>query len=259
MSIEKYGFVYIWRDRKHNRNYIGCHWGREDDGYICSSRWMRNSFRRRPRDFKRRILARVYSNRADLFLEEYRWLEMIKTEELGKRYYNLSINHPNHWSTDPLSVKIVSDKISKFWTDSKRLEYSLRMKHNNPMNNRETVEKIASKNRGRLSWNKGIARTEEQKLHQSLLMRGRIGPTKGRPSPSKGIKRTPEIIAKHSKEYIIIDPQGEEFVIKNLTEFCKTNNLGYSNMLGAVNSSKPHKGFMCRKYYGNQIDTSIKS
>lgn len=32
MHEEKYGFVYIWRDRKYNRYYIGCHWGREDDG-----------------------------------------------------------------------------------------------------------------------------------------------------------------------------------------------------------------------------------
>ena len=35
----KYGFVYIWYDRKHHRYYIGCHWGTIDDGYICSSNW----------------------------------------------------------------------------------------------------------------------------------------------------------------------------------------------------------------------------
>ena len=35
--MEKYGFVYIWFDRKHKRYYIGCHWGHEDDGYVCSS------------------------------------------------------------------------------------------------------------------------------------------------------------------------------------------------------------------------------
>jgi len=85
---EKYGFVYIWRDRKNNRFYIGCHWGTEDDGYICSSTWMRNSYKRRPQDFKRRIISRTYTSKTDMFLKEYEWLCLIKREELGKKYYN---------------------------------------------------------------------------------------------------------------------------------------------------------------------------
>lgn len=50
------GFVYIWRDRKHKRYYIGSHWGTPDDGYICSSPWMRQAYKHRPLDFKRRVL-----------------------------------------------------------------------------------------------------------------------------------------------------------------------------------------------------------
>lgn len=98
---EKYGFVYLWFDRIKGKFYIGCHWGTEDDGYICSSTWMRNAYRKRPQDFKRRILARVYTNRKDLFEEEFRFLNMIRDEELKVRYYNLSRIHPHHWSTDP--------------------------------------------------------------------------------------------------------------------------------------------------------------
>ena len=64
--MEKYGFIYIWRDRKHKRYYIGSHWGTEDDGYICSSPWMSQAYKHRPNDFKRRILQRVCSNRKDL-------------------------------------------------------------------------------------------------------------------------------------------------------------------------------------------------
>lgn len=90
ITEEKYGFVYIWRDRKHKRYYIGCHWGTEHDGYICSSRWMRKAFRRRPDDFKRRIIARIYSSRKELIEEEFRWLSLISMDELGKRYYNHS-------------------------------------------------------------------------------------------------------------------------------------------------------------------------
>ena len=57
--MEKYGFIYVWYDKKHKRYYVGSHWGHEDDGYICSSSWMRKAYRRRPSDFRRRIIARV--------------------------------------------------------------------------------------------------------------------------------------------------------------------------------------------------------
>lgn len=91
MPQEKYGFIYIWRDRKHNRYYVGRHWGTEDDGYLCSSRSMRDANRYRPQDFKRRIIAKVFTNKQDLVLEEQRWLDMIKSSELGTRYYNKTL------------------------------------------------------------------------------------------------------------------------------------------------------------------------
>lgn len=126
MSIyqEKYGFVYIWYDRKRNMYYVGSHWGTENDGYICSSNWMYNTYRRRPQDFKRKILKRIYTNRKDLLDEEQKWLSMIKEEEVATRnttdnphknvrYYNLnrSINAP-WWSTED-GVLTVGEKISK--------------------------------------------------------------------------------------------------------------------------------------------------
>ena len=98
--MEKYGFVYIWFDRKHKRFYIGCRWGNENDGYICSSSWMKRGFKLRPNDFKRRILKRVYTNKKDLLKEEYKWLSKIKKDDLGKRYYNLHNHHFGHWTTD---------------------------------------------------------------------------------------------------------------------------------------------------------------
>ena len=87
---EKYGFVYIWFDHENRRFYVGSHWGSEDDGYVCSSTWMRNSYNRHRENFKRRVISRVYTNRFDLVVEEQRWLAMIKKEEVGTRYYNKS-------------------------------------------------------------------------------------------------------------------------------------------------------------------------
>ena len=81
------GFIYIWFDRKHPRFYIGSHFGAIDDGYICSSSWMKAALKRRPHDFRRKIIQFV--DRDKLLEAEQKWLDLIKEEELGKRYYNL--------------------------------------------------------------------------------------------------------------------------------------------------------------------------
>lgn len=84
-----FGFVYIWRDRKHGRFYIGSHMGSANDGYICSSTWMRNAHDRRPQDFKRRIIYwHKEERRSTLLLEERRWLNMVSDGEIKTRYYN---------------------------------------------------------------------------------------------------------------------------------------------------------------------------
>lgn len=117
---EKYGFVYLWYDKKHKRYYVGCHWGFENDNYICSSTWMRNSYKRRPEDFKRRIIKRIYTSRKDLFDEEQKYLNYIKPNEVKKRYYNLKLSN-GHWSIEENSLT-VAEKISKSKTGIKRSE-----------------------------------------------------------------------------------------------------------------------------------------
>ena len=72
------GFVYIWFDKKHKRFYVGSHWGIPIDKYVCSSNWMIAAYRRRPEDFKRRILETVTTTRIDLYEREYAWLSLIK-------------------------------------------------------------------------------------------------------------------------------------------------------------------------------------
>jgi len=110
--MKKYGFVYIWFDKKHSRFYIGSHWGTEDDGYICSSTWMKQAHSHRPNDFKRKIIKKIFSSRKELMEEEFRYLSMIKDHELKTRYYNLNIKSTGHWTTYPEKVKTISEKIS---------------------------------------------------------------------------------------------------------------------------------------------------
>jgi len=110
--MEKYGFVYIWLDKKHKRYYVGCHWGREDDGYICSSSWMLRAYRRRPLDFRRRIISRVYADRLAMMEEEHRWLSLIPSSELGRKYYNIRNHYFNHWTSNTDKALTVKQKLS---------------------------------------------------------------------------------------------------------------------------------------------------
>lgn len=88
--MEKYGFVYLWFDSYQKMFYVGRHWGTIEDGYLCSSNRMRDAYRRRPKDFKRRIIKKVDS-KEQLVLEEQRYLDMIKPEECNTRYYNTTL------------------------------------------------------------------------------------------------------------------------------------------------------------------------
>lgn len=154
--MQKYGFVYIWRDRKHKRYYIGCHWGTEDDGYICSSRWMRNSYKRRPKDFTRKIISRV-SDRVDLLDEEYKWLNKISPDELGKRYYNLRNAHSRHWSTDTKKRDSISDK-SRVQMNLKWQDPEFRIKMLDVLDktrNNISAETREKRSRGMIGKNKG--------------------------------------------------------------------------------------------------------
>jgi len=142
--MQKYGFIYIWRDRKHKRYYIGSHWGTEDDGYICSSRWMQRSYKRRPGDFSRRILT-IVQDRNLLLEEEHRWLAKLPDDRLGKRYYNLTKHQNGHWSSDDQKRIAVVQKIA-----------------NSPLRHQRISEAL-----------RGRKRTEEQKEHQRAVMSGR--------------------------------------------------------------------------------------
>lgn len=92
------GYVYIWYDTIAKLFYIGGHYGRVDDSYICSSKPMKRAYKLRPHTFKFRILEYVYGDKTVLRLAEQHWLDMVKDCELmlsenvrGNtcRYYNV--------------------------------------------------------------------------------------------------------------------------------------------------------------------------
>lgn len=191
MQEDRTGFVYIWYDKKRKMYYIGCHLGLENDGYICSSNRMRDAFRRRPQDFKRRILKRNIS-RKDLLAEEYKWLQLIPDEELGKTYYNTSNRHFGHWITTkdksgknhPMFGKKQSDEArrkmseNRIWTEEQKqhLRELALIQFSCP----ENRKKAGEKNKGKLPWISGKKHSDEARQKMSDCNIGRIPWNKGR-------------------------------------------------------------------------------
>jgi hypothetical protein len=135
-----FGFVYIWCDSKRKMYYIGSHIGTETDGYVCSSKRMRQAYLRRPETFKRRILYHLLTNdRSILLQEEKRWLDMIKDEELSNRYYNvlrnawglnsdeIAENCKSHWK-DPVAKENHKKSMRKAWTPERKKAHSEKLR-----------------------------------------------------------------------------------------------------------------------------------
>lgn len=205
--MEKYGFVYIWYDRKHKRYYVGCHWGHENDRYICSSTWMRNAYKTRPKDFKRRILQRVHTSKIDMFIAEQQWLNLIKPKECKIRYYNISLNNRNY--IDSLTEdnrKSVRKKISESVRRSllepevqerKKLGYQRRdTKSADPAvrSKRQLTMLSGGKNKGKITAKDSAGNIFHTTKDDPRWLSGEIW------AASKGIKRPP--ISQERKERI---------------------------------------------------------
>ena len=180
MKEEKTGFVYIWYDRKHKRYYIGCHLGKEDDGYICSSSWMKLSYKKRPADFKRRILESDVPEKF-LYDREYEWLRLIKDEELGTTYYNLHNKKKGTWRGNCNSHLIeekrkisISNAIKNKWQDPsyysklRGVFKPLSEEHKKAMKGKsgtyQRTEAHKQKLRGKTPWNKGLTKESSDRL-----------------------------------------------------------------------------------------------
>lgn len=260
--MEKFGFVYIWRDAKHDRYYVGRHWGTEDDGYISSSPRLSTARSRRPNDFKRRIVSRVY-DRDELVLEEQRWLDMIKPEECGSRYYNRSLSATTPTMRGRKHTEETKRKMSEAQRGKTRTE--------------EHKEKVRQANLGKkysdeTNAKKGKQFTDERKKQISETMKehfknnprsietrrkisenskrlqreGKIGMSGKQHSNETKIKMTES----HAKHYNIRFPCGKEVTIFNLSQFCQQHQLHNGHMSAvAKGKAKQHKGFICSYKY----------
>ena len=177
-------FVYCWTDHKTNKLYVGSRKGTRDDGYVCSSKYMMQEYKKRPHDFTRQIVAEgrfddirkleevilktVNAKEDDNFYNQHnndgKFYLKAHTEEskrkIGKAHkgkkcdYNIEKNKKGHSAE-------TREKISQNHHDV--------FGSNNPMFNRthkeETKKRISAKKKGVRSYE----RTEEQKQKMSEL------------------------------------------------------------------------------------------
>lgn len=88
-----FGYVYLWRDKKHGRYIIGSHFGTVEDRYKTSTGGIhvRNIFKSRPNDMRFRVLE--YCNVDDikeLHKIEKKWLDMRPNIADNPRYFNMT-------------------------------------------------------------------------------------------------------------------------------------------------------------------------
>lgn len=153
------GFVYCWMDITKNKLYVGSHKGNPNDGYICSSKYMMEEYKKRPDDFVRQIIA-------EGVITDIRWLERRILESANAAtdiYFYNRRNANEKWYCTGHTEK-TKRKISEAWKNRP---------DGNPMKGRkhseETKRKIGLQSAARLH-------TEETKRKIGLSGLGRKMP-----------------------------------------------------------------------------------
>jgi hypothetical protein len=108
---------------------------------------MRNNYKNRKNDFKRRTISRIYTSMEDLVKEEQKWLNLIKKEECGIKYYNISLNASSPTMTGKKHSEETKEKMRLAATGKKHSEETkekLRDCNINKIMPLETREKISN-------------------------------------------------------------------------------------------------------------------
>jgi hypothetical protein len=168
-------FVYLWRDKKYNKFYIGYHNG-SNKNYICSSKYMLKEYNKRPLDFKRRILS--FGSKVKMAKLEERLLNKRK-HRFGKQYYNLWASFPHITHTEENKIKISEANKGKKWSEEIKKKISESMKGIIPWNkgkkgvqifSEESKRKISEANKGKNNGNYGkkFSKDTKKKMSKSI-------------------------------------------------------------------------------------------
>lgn len=111
-------FLYCWTDNLTNKLYVGKHKGNIEDGYVSSSKFFMEEYKKRPNDFSRQIIAQ--GTDADMICLE---TKILKSENAAKSesYYNMHNNNgpgSNFFST--YHTDETRKKLSEMWKGKPR-------------------------------------------------------------------------------------------------------------------------------------------
>lgn len=157
-------FTYCWIDKKIGKIYVGYHKGDQNDGYVCSSKWMLEEYKKRPEDFTRMILVEGTAEYCHAL--ESSILQTL--DAMNRDYFYNQSNGNGTWINKHCSDhhrKLLSEKFK-----GKKMGGALKDQRgkNNPMYGKipwnkgkkgvppETSQKMSQKSKGRTPWNKGI-------------------------------------------------------------------------------------------------------
>lgn len=210
-------FTYCWTDHRDNKLYVGYHKGQQDDGYICSSKWMLEEYKKRPEDFTRMILAEGTA-------EDCRALEetiLVATDAArSERFYNRH-NGGKNFVGGPCteeSKKKKSRKMKGMKGRSHPMEERKRMSDIR----KEGIKKgkIITWNKGkkcpqmsRTPWNKGVSPPQKLRDQWSKAHKGQIPWIKGKHHRADSIQK----IIKNGRKGLHNTPQQNKKISKALS------------------------------------------
>ena len=154
-------FVYSWSDYKTAKVYVGVHKGHEEDGYICSSVWMKSEYEKRPKDFIRQIIAKG------------NWKDCIIFEKKINQQLIKDTNTTYNRHAYPAIINDIHPMLGKKHSEETKKKFIGRV------HSPEVLNQISLKLKGRISPRKDVSLSEETKTKISEKMKGRISPRKG--------------------------------------------------------------------------------
>jgi len=163
-------FTYCWTDHLKNMLYVGCHKGSEDDGYVCSSKWMLEEYTKRPDDFTRQIITEgTYDD--CLMLEA----TILKTADAK--------NNSDYYNQHNGDGKFVCKNITEETREKLRRRVPWNKGKRMPEHQRQKLSKLVPWNKGKIfthaqksrmvPWNKGKTMNESQKSKLVCWNRGK--------------------------------------------------------------------------------------
>lgn len=161
-----------------------------------------------------------------------------------------------HFICHKLLCKMISNKKQLFLLKSAVSYFMNNSKRNLSARYIEEARRIQSENKkNQIPWNKGLSHSEETKRkiglknsHSTLTEHGRKIKSEftKKNNPMKNSFYAEKARTNRSKFFKIVSPEGNIFEIRNLSQFCKENNLHKGNMCSVSRGKLNHyKGWKC--------------